>query len=156
MEWYYLRLHITVTPTDVDVRPSLEELLGAGRAGEATAASASDAPPGAGLLSRFPSAVLGARDGSGAPFLEAVSGGFRVAPPHECEVTAGPASLLVHRHDDKLAAMRNPPARRMRPGPRRAGATGPGRPGCGEQGVVNGVRPWVGATVLSVERRRVA
>jgi hypothetical protein len=36
-----------------------------------------------------------------------VSGGFLVAPPPGCEVTAGPASLLVHRHNDKLAAVRN-------------------------------------------------
>ncbi|MGI5229235.1 hypothetical protein [Actinoallomurus sp. CA-142502] len=107
MEWYYLRLLITVTPADVGVRPPLEELL---RAEPPGAVTVSDAPPGAEPLARFPSAVLGARDESGAPLLMRVrpvttEGGFRVAP--ECEVTPGPASLLVHEHNDELAAVRN-------------------------------------------------
>ncbi|MEV5706418.1 pyridoxamine 5'-phosphate oxidase family protein [Actinoallomurus sp. NPDC052274] len=108
MDWYYLRLLITVTPTQVSVRPPLAELAPPEPAGSAEPV----ALPGADLLAGFPSAVLGARDASGAPQLArtrvtATAGGFAVGPPPECAVVPGPASLLVHRHDDHLNAVRN-------------------------------------------------
>ncbi|WP_214412610.1 pyridoxamine 5'-phosphate oxidase family protein [Sphaerisporangium fuscum] len=106
MDWYYMRLLITVTPAQVIVRPPLAPAEGEG------GSVAGDDLPGAALLARFPSAVLGARDPSGAPVLlrtrpEPTGGGFAVDVPPDCEVAAGPAALLVHRHDDRLANMRN-------------------------------------------------
>jgi hypothetical protein len=35
------------------------------------------------------------------------AGGFAVLPPDDCAVTPGPASLLVHRHDERINTMRN-------------------------------------------------
>lgn len=108
MDWYYFRLFITVTPERVSVRPPLADLAPP----EPAEAAEPVALPGADVLAGFPSAVLGARDASGAPRLmrtrvTATAGGFAVAPLPECEVVPGPASLLVHRHDDQLHAMRN-------------------------------------------------
>ncbi|NEA68781.1 pyridoxamine 5'-phosphate oxidase family protein [Streptomyces sp. SID12488] len=106
MGWYYLRLHITVTPTRVTTRPPLAPFA-------ATApVPAGPRPLGAGLLARFPSAVLGARDASGAPVLvrtrtEPTEDGFAVEPDPDHEMVPGPASLLVHRHDDRLTNLHN-------------------------------------------------
>ncbi|MFF7333869.1 pyridoxamine 5'-phosphate oxidase family protein [Streptomyces sp. NPDC008150] len=110
MDWYYLRLLITVTPTAVDTRPSLAEP--AGTAAPATRAPAGAAPLGADVLAGFPTAVLAARDASGAPVLSrtrtvATADGFLVDPAPDCAVAAGPAGLLVHRHDDKLSGLYN-------------------------------------------------
>lgn len=105
MDWYYLRLLITVTPTAVTVRPPLS-------AGLRAAADTGSSLPGADILARFSTAVLGARDASGAPLLmrtpvRATPEGFVVETAGDCEVVAGPASLLVHRHDDRLAGLYN-------------------------------------------------
>ncbi|MGI5456906.1 pyridoxamine 5'-phosphate oxidase family protein [Streptomyces sp. CA-249302] len=105
MEWYYLRLHITVTPEQVEVRPPL--------ARSAAGAGVPDVSLlGAAQLAPYPDAVLAARDKTGAPVLArtrpvATDAGFAVAVPGDCAVTAGPASLLVHRHDERLNNMRN-------------------------------------------------
>ncbi|MBB5774913.1 pyridoxamine 5'-phosphate oxidase family protein [Nonomuraea jabiensis] len=126
MDWYYLRLFITVTPTRVEVRPPLAELTAAEQPAPATPA-ATDLP-GADLIARFTSAVLGARDASGAPLLvrtrpRATADGFAIATdaaegiatdaPDGIATDAadgivpGQASLLVHRHDERLNAMHN-------------------------------------------------
>ncbi|MGV9376568.1 pyridoxamine 5'-phosphate oxidase family protein [Nonomuraea sp. NPDC003707] len=108
MDWYYLRLFITVTPTRVEVRPPLAELTAA----EQPAAPAGTDLPGADLIARFPSAVLGARDDSGAPLLvrtrpKATTDGFTIATDAADDIVPGTASLLVHRHDERLNAMHN-------------------------------------------------
>ncbi|MFE2069506.1 pyridoxamine 5'-phosphate oxidase family protein [Streptomyces sp. NPDC059467] len=103
MDWYYLRLLITVTPQQVFVRPPLPV--------SGTPAAASDLV-GAAQLARFPTAVLAARDASGAPVLARTRpvptpGGFAVEVPADCPAVPGPASLLVHRHDERLNHMHN-------------------------------------------------
>ncbi|MFK0110348.1 pyridoxamine 5'-phosphate oxidase family protein [Streptomyces sp. NPDC091217] len=103
MDWYYLRLLITVTPRQVVVRPSLPV--------SGTPAAAGDLV-GAAQLARFPTAVLAARDASGAPVLARTRPvptpeGFAVEVPADCPAVPGPASLLVHRHDERLNHMHN-------------------------------------------------
>ncbi|MFF5204546.1 pyridoxamine 5'-phosphate oxidase family protein [Streptosporangium sp. NPDC000396] len=110
MDWYYLRLFITVTPTRVEVRPPLAELTATEQPAPATPA-ATDLP-GADLIARFPSAVLGARDASGAPLLvrtrpRATADGFTIVTNAADGIVPGKASLLVHRHDERLNAMHN-------------------------------------------------
>lgn len=105
MDWYYLRLVITVTPEQLIVRSAAQPPL--------PEAPVLSAPPlGAVQLARYDTAVLAARDASGAPVLARTrpvptADGFAVRPPDDCAVTEGPASLLVHRHDERLNAMRN-------------------------------------------------
>ncbi|MEU5042116.1 pyridoxamine 5'-phosphate oxidase family protein [Streptomyces griseorubiginosus] len=105
MDWYYLRLVITVTPEQLIVRSAERPPL--------PVPPAPSAPLlGAVQLAPYDTAVLAARDASGAPVLARTrpvptAGGFVVRPPDDCAVTAGPASLLVHRHDERLNAMRN-------------------------------------------------
>ncbi|MEV6305110.1 pyridoxamine 5'-phosphate oxidase family protein [Actinoplanes sp. NPDC051861] len=96
-DFYYMRLLITVTPTEVVQRP-LPEPSATDAAGELL---------GAAVLADFASVVLTAVDESGAPVLlrttaSAEDEGFRLAVPDDVPVAAGPASLLVHRHDEKL------------------------------------------------------
>ncbi|MEV7385523.1 pyridoxamine 5'-phosphate oxidase family protein [Streptomyces sp. NPDC091215] len=103
MDWYYLRLLITVTPRQVVVRPPLPV--------SGTPAAAGDLV-GAAHLARFPTAVLAARDASGAPVLARTRPvptpeGFAVEVPADCPAVPGPASLLVHRHDERLNHMHN-------------------------------------------------
>ncbi|WP_436843012.1 pyridoxamine 5'-phosphate oxidase family protein [Streptomyces collinus] len=109
MSWYYLRLLITVRPEHVFVRPPLEELRHRGAAVSVTGASPL---PGAAQLGRAPSAVLAARDASGAPVLartlpRPTPSGYLVEVPADCPVADGPAGLLVHRHDERLNHMYN-------------------------------------------------
>ncbi|MFF3849393.1 pyridoxamine 5'-phosphate oxidase family protein [Streptomyces sp. NPDC002328] len=125
MHWYYLRLLITVTPEQVVVRGPLTELVASPRspAGSADGTGPHDAPahgtpldgvalPGVEQLARYPSAVLAARDASGAPVLARTrpvptADGFALTVPADCPVTEGSASLLVHEHDERLNRMRN-------------------------------------------------
>ncbi|GLY05842.1 pyridoxamine 5'-phosphate oxidase family protein [Actinoplanes sp. NBRC 101535] len=99
-DFYFMRLVITVTPTEIVNRPLPEfdhsapqpHLLGAD------------------VLAGYPSVVLTAVDESGAPVLHrttvtAEDGGFRVVVPANLPVAAGPAGLLVHTHDEKLAKL---------------------------------------------------
>jgi hypothetical protein len=56
--------------------------------------------------------VLSARVASGAPLLTRTRttptpDGFLVEPAPDCEIVPGPAGLLVHRHDDRLAGLYN-------------------------------------------------
>ncbi|MFD4505884.1 pyridoxamine 5'-phosphate oxidase family protein [Streptomyces sp. NPDC058457] len=106
MDWYYLRLLITVTPHQVVVRPPspVADL-------PVPAAAAGDLV-GAAQLARFPTAVLAARDASGAPVLARTrpvptGEGFAVDVPADCPAAPGPAALLVHRHDERLNHMQN-------------------------------------------------
>ncbi|MBP2328019.1 hypothetical protein JOF56_008404 [Kibdelosporangium banguiense] len=101
VDWYFMRLVITIAPTQVITHPPV--------------AQAQPIPgcdlPGSAVLSGFPSAVLSARDPEGAPVLARVHPqpgmtGYHVDIPDDITVTSGPASLLVHRHDDKLANLR--------------------------------------------------
>lgn len=105
MGWYYLRLLITVTPEQVIVRPPLDPA-------PAAPPPASGTPLGQDRLARYPSAVLAARDSNGAPVLArtrplAADEGYVVEVPADCAVAPGPASLLVHRHDEQLNNMTN-------------------------------------------------
>ncbi|KUN28133.1 pyridoxamine 5'-phosphate oxidase [Streptomyces antibioticus] len=107
MDWYYLRLVITVTPEQLIVRS-------AGAPPFLTVSAGPDGSPlpGAAQLARHATAVLAARDASGAPALARTRtaptvGGFAVSPPDDHVMVPGPASLLVHRHDEKLNRMRN-------------------------------------------------
>jgi hypothetical protein len=101
VDWYFMRLVITVTPTTVRTRPPVTDAVPVPASGLL----------GSTELSGFPSAVLSARDPEGAPVLARVhpdpdDTGYRVQVPDDITVSAGPASLLVHRHDDKLADLR--------------------------------------------------
>ncbi|MEU6865527.1 pyridoxamine 5'-phosphate oxidase family protein [Streptomyces sp. NPDC046876] len=109
MSWYYLRLLITVEPEQVIVRPPLEELLNHDLP---TTAPGTPRLPGSEQLGRMPSAVLAARSASGAPVLartrpQPTRSGYLVEVPPDCPVEPGPASLLVHRHDELLNHMYN-------------------------------------------------
>ncbi|WP_405731654.1 pyridoxamine 5'-phosphate oxidase family protein [Streptomyces sp. NBC_01537] len=85
MDWYYLRLLITVTAEQVIVRPAAPP-----PAPQAPATpDAGTALPGAVQLAGYPTAVLAARDGSGAPVLARVrpvqtDAGFAVRVPDDC------------------------------------------------------------------------
>lgn len=99
VDWYYMRLVITVTPTAVTSRPRLPAVDGR---------PAATPLLGAAALADFPSAVLGVRDGDGAPTLFRVrpvpgETGFAVDVPEDAEIRPGRASLLGHRHDEQLA-----------------------------------------------------
>ncbi|WP_340383984.1 hypothetical protein U5640_39215 [Streptomyces sp. SS7] len=104
MAWYYLRLLITVTPHQVVVRePFVPPPVGSPVPGGL---------PGADRLARHASAVLAARDASGAPVPARTrpvpaDGGYAVAVPADCAAAPGPASLLVHRHDERISHMQN-------------------------------------------------
>ncbi|MFB9593619.1 MULTISPECIES: pyridoxamine 5'-phosphate oxidase family protein [Streptomyces] len=111
MSWYYLRLLITVEPELVVVRPPLAELP-ARPEPESEPPAAAGALPGAAQLAGLPTAVLAARDASGAPVLartrpRPTAAGYLVEVPRDCPVEPGPASLLVHRHDERLDHMYN-------------------------------------------------
>ena len=97
MDWYYMRLYITVTPTAISTRPPL---VAVPRSAELAGVAAA--------LNPFPTAVLGVRDEDGTPRLLRVN--FRPGPgtsvavdvPDDAGVRPGPASLLAHSHDERL------------------------------------------------------
>jgi hypothetical protein len=102
VDWYYMRLVITVTPEAVTTRPAPAKAEGTPDFGDVLGAS---------VLKGYSSAVLGGGDADGAPLLLRVhpqrgEGGYRVDPPADTAIVPGPASLLVHRHDDLLADAR--------------------------------------------------
>jgi Pyridoxamine 5'-phosphate oxidase len=117
MDWYYMRLLITVTPEHVLERPpcSAARPAGAPPAGSPGLAQAwrraeRAGLPGARELAGYPSAVFAARDpGCGIALTRAMpqpaDGGYLVAAAPGTDLIDGPASLLVHRHDDKLSKM---------------------------------------------------
>jgi len=104
-DFYFMRLLIRVTPTDLTVR----DLPSAGGVPDGVAGSGL---VGAAVLGAYPSVVLSTRDRDGAPALirtrlAAASGGYRVEVPDDVPVAPGPAALLVHRHDAKLNGLHN-------------------------------------------------
>ncbi|MER8058988.1 MULTISPECIES: pyridoxamine 5'-phosphate oxidase family protein [unclassified Streptomyces] len=115
MDWYYLRFFITVTPDHIEVRPPLAHAMDTGPHGDRSAGAGPAAPadiPGADLVARYPSAVLGARDASRAPLLARVrprvtADGFGIPATALEGAVPGRASLLVHRHDELLNGMHN-------------------------------------------------
>jgi hypothetical protein len=171
MDWYYMRLLITVTPERVAerpagsvARPALAQLASAQSAlaqsagtqptgtQPATTQSAGTQPagspelaeawerarragvPGAGELAGYPTAVLAARDAEGGITLARTAvrpaeGGYLVATAPDAPLAEGPASLLVHRHDDKLSKARFALVRGQvaRPGPDADWFFAPGR-----------------------------
>jgi len=117
MDWYYLRLPITVTPEQVAqspagtvARPAAALPAGSPELAEAWQRSVRAGLPGARELSGYATAVLAARDADGGIALartvpQPADGGYLVASVPGAGLADGPASLLVHRHDDKLAGM---------------------------------------------------
>lgn len=106
-DWYYLRLVITVTPVEVSTAPAAN-----GRPmGGAAVATPADGGAWARLAQELPGfsgAVLGTAADGELPVLRRVrltpapgSGAFLVDDPGPA-LTAGPASVLLHRHDDLL------------------------------------------------------
>ncbi len=115
MDWYYMRLFITVTPDHVETRLPLAERLAAeppSVEGTEPEEEGGTRPLGADVVAEFPSGVLGVRDASGAPLLARVlpspdGSGFVFDADVPAEAVPGAASLLVHRHDEHLDGMRN-------------------------------------------------
>ncbi|WKE68505.1 pyridoxamine 5'-phosphate oxidase family protein [Streptomyces sp. WP-1] len=115
MDWYYLRFFITVKPEHVEVRPPLAHALDTRSQEDRSAGAAPGAPadiPGADLIARYPSAVLGAGDATRAPLLARVrpritTDGFSIPATALEGAEPGRASLLVHRHDELLNGMHN-------------------------------------------------
>lgn len=104
-DFYFMRLLVTITPAHVSTRPLPAPTgTGAGLAGSGLT--------GADVLAAYPTAVLATRDTSGAPLLvrttvTAGQDGYRVAIPDDVPAAAGPAGLLVHRHDHQLSGLHN-------------------------------------------------
>ncbi|GAB7046547.1 pyridoxamine 5'-phosphate oxidase family protein [Catenuloplanes indicus] len=103
MDWYHMRLLITVTPEWVSRRPPFDA---------APRPDSGATPLGAQRIRAFPSAVLGAVDAAGAPVLmrtvPAPDGdGYALHVPAGSDVVPGPAGLLVHRHDEALSGSRS-------------------------------------------------
>jgi hypothetical protein len=117
MDWYYLRLPITVTPEQVTespagtvARPAAALPAGSPELAEAWQRSVQAGLPGARELPGYATAVLAARDADGGIALartvpQPADGGYLVASAPGTDLADGPASLLVHRHNDKLAGM---------------------------------------------------
>lgn len=100
-DFYFMRLVIRVTPSSVTTR----EL-------PAPAAPAAGEVLGSSVLAAYPTAVLAARDSAGNPLLArttvtTTAEGYQVALPSRFEAAPGPASLLVHRHDERLDGLHN-------------------------------------------------
>ncbi|MFI1994638.1 pyridoxamine 5'-phosphate oxidase family protein [Actinoplanes sp. NPDC020271] len=105
-DFYYMRLKIIVKPAEVVTRPLPAAV-------NAVADGARPGPlVGADVLAHYPTVVLIAVDAEGAPTLvrttiSAEADGYRVEVPDDATVAAGPAGLLVHRHDEKLWNLHN-------------------------------------------------
>ncbi|MBB2940551.1 hypothetical protein FB565_000255 [Actinoplanes lutulentus] len=98
-DFYFMRLLITVRPTEVITRPLPDG---------SNTKLADGTLTGAEVLAGYKSVVLIGVDAAGAPVLvrttvAAETDGYRVEVPEDSPVVAGPAGLLVHRHDDKLS-----------------------------------------------------
>lgn len=117
MDWYYMRLPITVTPEHVAqspagsaTRPEGALPPGSPELAEAWQRSVRTGLPGARELSGYATAVLAARDADGGIVLtrtvpQPADGGYSVAAAPGADLADGPASLLMHRHNDKLAGL---------------------------------------------------
>jgi hypothetical protein len=103
-DFYFMRLLITVTPTEVTTRPL--------PTGTDTTPVEGGSLVGAEVVTAYPSVVLAARDTAGAPLLVRTTAtvgaeGYRVPVPTGVDPAEGPASLLVHRHDAELSSLHN-------------------------------------------------
>ncbi|WKU04668.1 pyridoxamine 5'-phosphate oxidase family protein [Micromonospora sp. HUAS LYJ1] len=108
-DFYFMRLLITVTPTEVSTRPLPTTTAVTGSAGSAPSG---EGLVGAEVLATYPSVVLATLDAGGAPLLvrtTATAGvdGYRVVVPDGLAPVEGPASLLVHQHDAQLWNLHN-------------------------------------------------
>lgn len=108
MDWYYLRLVVTVVPGQVEVRPPL---------GDAPRIAVSSTRRTSGVPARmlrelrhYRTAVLSWRDADGGPTSARVrpvpTADARLLVP-DVEAREGPASLLCHAHDDRLWSLRD-------------------------------------------------
>ncbi|GID30664.1 pyridoxamine 5'-phosphate oxidase family protein [Paractinoplanes brasiliensis] len=102
MDWYYMRLLITITPGEVTTFPAYRPAPPPPRSGDTSF-------PAVRRMSAFGGAVLSAYDVSGAPAMRrvhpsAVDGRFVLDAVDG--LVAGRASLLWHSHDAKLDALR--------------------------------------------------
>jgi hypothetical protein len=101
-DFYFMRLRIEITPDAAADRP-----LPTSRTKIADTSLV-----GAPVLASYPSVVLAALDKTGAPTLVRTTlstgpGGYRVTVPDDLLIVEGPASLLVHRHDEQLWNLHN-------------------------------------------------
>ncbi|GAA3962098.1 pyridoxamine 5'-phosphate oxidase family protein [Actinoplanes auranticolor] len=101
-DWYFMRLLITVTPTEITTAPRPAD--GPGITGGTLL--------GAQALTGYGTAVLAATDRDGAPVLRrttitSTADGYGIELDDDTAITPGTASLLVHRHDEKLSALHN-------------------------------------------------
>jgi hypothetical protein len=115
MDWYYMRLLLTVTPRHVlqlpwgsVTRPADRLPPGSPELAQAWRQAERAGLPGARELAGYPSAVFAARGTDGGIALaravaQPAEGGYLVAAAPGTDLVGGPASLLVHRHNDKLA-----------------------------------------------------
>ncbi|MGV9349941.1 pyridoxamine 5'-phosphate oxidase family protein [Streptomyces spiralis] len=111
MDWYYLRLLITVTPTGVTTRPPLSARPPTGPSPQTRGSPCPRRHPRAlhhrrpRRPGRFRSSLAHADSGPG--HARGIPGGTA----GDGDVVAGLASLLVHRHDDRLAGLYKAPVR---------------------------------------------
>ena len=109
MDWYYMRLVITVTPDLVEMRAPAQTAAPVARHGGIGAGD--DRARVLRELSGYPSSVLSWRDETGSPrsarVLATVDVDGQVVLTSNEPLVAGPASLLSHSHNDKLAALRS-------------------------------------------------
>ncbi|WFE34555.1 pyridoxamine 5'-phosphate oxidase family protein [Micromonospora sp. WMMD975] len=101
-DFYFMRLRIEVTPDT-----TLDRTLPTSRT-----VIADTSLVGGPVLASYSSAVLAGRDETGAPVLVRTTladgpGGYLVSVPDDLPLAEGPASLLVHRHDDQLWNLHN-------------------------------------------------
>ncbi|MER7167051.1 pyridoxamine 5'-phosphate oxidase family protein [Micromonospora sp. NPDC000207] len=118
-DFYFMRLLITVTPTEVTTRPLPTTTVTPAEVTTRPLPTTTDTAPvggsslvGAEVVAAYPSVVLAARDAAGAPLLVRTTAtvgadGYRVRVPEGLDPAEGPASLLVHRHDAELSSLHN-------------------------------------------------
>jgi hypothetical protein len=111
MDFYYMRLIITVTPTVVSTRPAVRTETPLSKTDLAKAERTTPFGQVATRLPDYRSGVLAAFDDAGTPTLLRVlpsghrSGGVLLLDvPGDVDLRPGPASLLCHKHDDELAS----------------------------------------------------
>ena len=108
MDWYYLRLVITVAVQSVDVR---DPLVAAGTMPRVTVAGGGAAARTAAELPHYLSGVLSWMGADGAPsstrVRPTVESDGRLALGQDLELHPGAASLLCHSHDNELWSQRS-------------------------------------------------
>lgn len=112
MAWFFHRIVISVQPVRVHTRPARRRRRADDGGTRPTPRRGSTSGEAFGRLSGYDSAVLAARDADGAPWLlrvrpelDVATGQLVVDVPGDEPVHEGPASLLAHRHDEKVAGL---------------------------------------------------